>query len=385
MKNYQFLQQKYVVNTYVNRGVTFTKGDGMYLFDENGQKYLDMMSNYGVNIFGYNDKEITKQLTLQLQKLTTLHGSFNNDKRAEASELLIKRCGTSYQYVYWSNSGAEANEAALKFAVITTGKKKIITCENAYHGKTLGTLSVTAGEKYRKPFLPLLWNVVFIKHNNIQALEKAIDKNTAAFIVEPIQGEGGIYVPDKNYLAKVREVCNKHGVLLIIDEIQTGMGRTGSLLSIQKTNVEADILTLGKGLAGGIPVGATLINQKIGNSIFKGLHTSTFGGNPLACAGVMATLNKIDSRLLKHVTEMGSYFIKKLKSIKSSSILDVRGQGLMIGVDVKEDRNGLLKKLQGEKILAIPAGDTVVRFLPPFIVEKKHIDETVNKFRQILS
>ncbi|MEK7177941.1 MAG: aspartate aminotransferase family protein [Patescibacteria group bacterium] len=384
MKNYQFLQQKYLVNTYVNRGVTFVRGEGIYLYDELGNKYLDMMSNYGVNIFGHVNKEITDQITKQLKTLTTLHGSFNNDTRAEASELLIKRCGPSYKFVYWSNSGAEANEAALKFAVATTGKKKIIACENGYHGKTLGTLSVTAGEKYRKPFLPLLWNVVFIKHDSIQALEKVIDKNTAAFIVEPIQGEGGIYVPDKNYLKKVREICNKYGVLLIVDEIQTGMGRTGSLLSIQKTGIEADILTLGKGLAGGIPVGATLVNQKIGNAIFKGLHTSTFGGNPLACAGVMATLNKIDNRLLKHVGEIGSYFIKELKTIKSSSILDVRGQGLMIGVEVKEDRNGLLKKLQGEKILAIPAGETVVRFLPPFIVEKKHIDLVVKTLKKIL-
>ncbi|PIY68797.1 aspartate aminotransferase family protein [Candidatus Roizmanbacteria bacterium CG_4_10_14_0_8_um_filter_39_9] len=385
MKNYQYLQQKYLVNTYVNRGITFVKGDGVYLIDENGEKYLDMMSNYGVNIFGHVDREITDQITNQLNALTTLHGSFNNDMRADASELLIKRCGPSYKFVYWSNSGAEANEAALKFAVATSGKKKIIACTNAYHGKTLGTLSVTAGEKYRKPFLPLLWEVVFIKHNDISALKKAMDKNTAAFIVEPIQGEGGIYVPNNTYLTNVREMCSKHDVLLIIDEIQTGMGRTGALLSSQKTRVQADILTMGKGLAGGIPVGATLVNQKVGNAIFKGLHTSTFGGNPLACAGVKATLNKIDEKLLEHVTEIGSYFIKELKSIKSSLIIDVRGQGLMIGVEVKEDRNGILKKLQSKKILAIPAGDTVVRFLPPFIVEKKHIDETVSKFKHILS
>ena len=384
MKNYQFLQQKYLVNTYVNRGVTFVKGEVVYLFDENGEKYLDMMSNYGVNIFGYLDKEITSKLILQLQKLTTLHGSFNNDKRAEASELLIKRSGSSYKYVYWSNSGAEANEAALKFAVATTGKKKIIACENAYHGKTLGALSITAGEKYRKPFLPLLWDIVFIKHNNIQALEKAINEKTAAFIVEPIQGEGGIYVPDKNYLTKVKEICNKYDVLLIVDEIQTGMGRTGTLLSIQKIGIESDILTLGKGLAGGIPVGATIVNQKVGNAIFKGLHTSTFGGNPLACAGTIATLNKIDHRLLKHVTDIGKYFIKELKSIKSSSILDVRGQGLMIGVEVKENRNVILKKLQEEKILAIPAGEMVVRFLPPYIIEKKHVDLVINVLKKVL-
>ncbi|OGH36632.1 MAG: hypothetical protein A2959_03435 [Candidatus Levybacteria bacterium RIFCSPLOWO2_01_FULL_38_23] len=384
MKNYQFLQQKYQVNTYVNRGVTFIKGKGIYLFDENNNRYLDMMSNYGVNIFGYADAVITKTLTLQLNKLTTLHGSFSNDKRAEASFDLIKKCGFSYSHVYWSNSGAEANEAALKFAVTATGKRRIVACDHSYHGKTLGALSVTAGEKYRKPFLPLLWDVVFIPYNNSIALEKIIDKNTAAFIVEPIQGEGGIYVPDQNYLKKVRKICNKYGILLIIDEIQTGMGRTGEFLSTQKIKVEADILTLGKGLAGGIPVGATLVNQRVGSIMFKGLHTSTFGGNPLACAGVIAALNKLDKTMLDHVKKVGSYFITELKKIRSSLITAVRGEGLMIGLEIKGNRNDLLKKLQSEKILAIPAGDTVVRFLPPYIVEKKHIDEVVFKLKKIL-
>ena len=384
MKNYQVLQQKYIVNTYVNRGVTFVRGEGAYLYDEVGNKYLDMMSNYGVSIFGHADKEITDQLKQQLGMMTTLHGSFNNDKRSEASELLIKRAGQTYTNVYWCNSGTEANEAALKFAVAATGKKKIITCDHGYHGKTLGALSVTYGEKYRKPFLPLLWHVEFIPHDDLEALKKTIDKDTAAFIVEPIQGEGGIYVPNKNYLKKVRQICDERGVILIIDEVQTGMGRTGSLLCSQQSGIEADILTLGKGLAGGIPVGATLINSKSSAVIFKGLHTSTCGGNPLASAGVITTLNKINDQILKHVTEMGSYFIKKLKKIKSSSILGVRGQGLMIGLDVKIDRNNLLKKLQGEKILAIPAGDTVVRFLPPFIVEKKHIDLVIKVLKKQL-
>jgi len=384
MKNYQFLQQKYIVNTYVNRGVTFVKGQGVYLYDEVGNKYLDMMSNYGVSIFGHADEEITGQLERQLRLITTLHGSFNNDKRSEAAEMLIKRSGQTYANVYWCNSGAEANEAALKFAVASTGKKKIITCDHGYHGKTLGALSVTYGEKYRKPFLPLLWHVEFIPHDDLEALKKTIDKDTAAFIVEPIQGEGGIYVPNKNYLKKVRQMCDERGVILIIDEVQTGMGRTGSLLCSQQSGIEADILTLGKGLAGGIPVGATLINNKISAVIFKGLHTSTFGGNPLASAGIIATLNKINDQILKHVTEIGSYFIKELKKIKSSSILGVRGQGLMIGLDVKIDRNNLLKKLQGEKILAIPAGDTVVRFLPPLIIEKKHVDLVISVLKKVL-
>ena len=328
--------------------------------------------------------QITASLSEQLTKITTLHGSFNNDTRALASEMLIKKSGEAYSHVYWSNSGSEANEAALKFAVLASGKKKIISCNNGYHGKTLGALSVTSGEKYRAPFLPLMWDVVFIEYNNVQALENAIDTNTAAFIVEPIQGEAGIYIPSPDYLQKVRELCDKHNVILIIDEIQTGVGRTGSFLSIQKYGINADILTLGKGLAGGIPVGATLVNQKIGNSLFKGLHTSTFGGNPVTCAGAIATLQKLDEALYASTSQLGTYFVNGLRSIKSPIILAVRGSGLMIGVEVKENRNTLLKKLQELNILAIPAGDAVVRFLPPYIIEKKHIDETVSKFTKVL-
>ncbi|PIV70787.1 hypothetical protein COW57_03345, partial [Candidatus Roizmanbacteria bacterium CG17_big_fil_post_rev_8_21_14_2_50_39_7] len=208
--------------------------------------------------------------------------------------------------------------------------------------------------------------------------------NTAAFIVEPIQGEGGIYPPSESYLQQVRKICTKKGILLIVDEIQTGMGRTGSLLSIQKSGIEADILTLGKGLAGGIPVGATVINQKVGSAIFKGLHTSTFGGNPLACAGVIATLHKLTPQLLEHVDQMGTYFIEKLSGIKSPNIIAVRGRGLMIGVEVKENRNDYLKKLQQVKILAIPAGDTVIRFLPPYIIGKEHIDLVVAELEKII-
>lgn len=385
MKNYQFLQQKYLVNTYVNRGIVLVKGDGMYLIDEHGDTYLDMMSNYGVNIFGHSNNDIVQQLCEQLHRLTTLHGSFVNDIRAEASELLVKRCGPSYKSVYWSNSGTEANEAALKFAIMSTGKKKIIACENAYHGKTFGALSVTAGEKYRKPFLPLLWDVVFIKYNDIRALEDNIDTNTAACIIEPIQGEGGIHIPHNDYLKKVRKICNRYGSLLIIDEIQTGIGRTGSFLSIHKQNIEADILTLGKGLAGGIPVGATLVHETVSNVISKGLHTSTFGGNPLACAGVIAILNKLDDEMLKQVREIGSYFIHELQSIKTKRIVNVRGEGLMIGIDILGDRNDILKNMQEKRILVIPSGETMVRFLPPYIVEKKHIDTAIDTLINIIA
>lgn len=386
MEDYGYLQQKYVVNTYVDRQITLVKGRGVFLFDEKGQKYLDLMSNYGVSIFGYNHPAIVKSLTTQLKLLTTLHGSFNNNVRAKASQSLSQRCGEKYSQVYWSNSGAEAIEAALKFAILATGKRKFIVCDNGYHGKTLGALSATAGEKYKKPFKPLLWKFLTIPFDDIHALQNAINADTAGFIVEPIQGEGGIFMPKPGYLKEVQGICNKNGVLLIVDEIQTGVGRTGEFIATQKEKVFADILCLGKGLAGGIPVGATIVNRQVASAIPKHIHTSTFGGNPLACAGVLTTLKLLNSKHLERITKTGGYFLEKLLILQSQYITQVRGSGLMLGLALKENkRDWLLKLLQKEKILAIPAGENVVRFLPPYIIEKRHIDFAIEKLKKIFS
>lgn len=384
MKDFQYLAQKYIVRTYANRGLVLEKGKGMYLYDQNNVKYLDLMSNYGVNIFGHSHPVIIKALSSQLNRLVTLHGSFINQVRAEASEMLIKKCGENYESLYWSNSGAEAIEAALKFAVLTTGKKKFIACKHGYHGKTLGSLSATSGDKYRKPFEPLLWQFSHVEYNNLNDLEKNINSDIAAFVVEPVQGEGGIIVPNNSYLKKVREICQKKGALLIIDEIQSGCGRTGAFLASEKIGVSSDILCLGKGLAGGIPVGATVVSKEIALKIPKGIHTSTFGGNPLACAGVVSVLNLLDKKRLLHIEAMGEYFISLLRKIKSDNVVEVRGTGLMIGIEVRERRDDLLKRLQQNKVLAIPGGEGVVRFLPPFIIEKKEIKIAVSVLKEIL-
>lgn len=384
MKNYLFLQQQFVVNTYVNRGLTLVKGEGVYLYDEKGNKYLDLMSNYGVNILGHSHPKITKRLTDQLSKLTVLHGSFTGDTRAEAAFQLVKKCGGQLAQVYFSNSGAEAVEAALKFSVLATSKKKFIAAVHSYHGKTMGALSATYGDKYKKMFAPLLWNFEFVEHGNIKSLEKNIDHDVAAFIVEPIQGEGGIYTPPADYLQKVREICDKHNILLILDEIQTGCGRTGTFLASHQSKINYDILCLGKGLAGGLPVGATLVSKEIAAKIPKQIHTSTFGGNPLSCAGIVVTLGLLNDEMMKHVKETGEYFISQLKTIQSPIVTDVRGQGLMIGLEIKDKRNEILKQLQLKNILAIPAGENVVRFLPPFIIQKKQIDEAVKVLKQII-
>ena len=382
--DHNFLQQKYVLNTYVNRGLTLVRGKGVFLYSEDGGRYLDLMGNYGVNIFGHGHPKLTKALKLQLKRLTILHGSFSNDVRAEASEALVKRCGENYARVYWSNSGAEAVEAALKFAVLATGKRRFIACENGYHGKTLGALSATGGDKYKKQFEPLLWEFARVPFDDIEALEKAIDAETAAFIIEPVQGEGGVLIPAEDYLSKAREICSRRGILLVIDEIQTGAGRTGRFLVSE--GVPADIICLGKGLAGGLPVGATLVSEKVAQSVPRHMHTSTFGGNPLACAGVIATLNLLDEKLMARVAEVGRYFGEELAALRSGLISEIRGRGLMFGLTIKDNkRDKVLQLLQKERILAIPAGDDVVRLLPPLILEKKHVDLGVGALKKVLS
>jgi len=385
MKDYKFMQQKYLVNAYPNRGLTFVSGDGAYLIDTSGERYLDLMTNYGVNIFGYNPSSINEKLIHQLTTLSVLHGSFNNDARAQAAMRLVKRCGGGLSHVYFSNSGAEAIEAALKFAVLATGRKKFIACRNGFHGKTLGALSVTSGETYREPFEPLLWSFQTIDYDDTTHLETAVDDDTAAILVEPIQGEGGINIPGTGYLKKVKEICASRNILMIIDEIQTGNGRTGHFLASEQEGLSYDILCLGKGLAGGLPVGATLVSPNISEKIPKGIHTSTFGGNPLASTGILATLDLLTDDLLNHTQKTGEYFLDRLRSIQSAIISEIRGRGLMIGMEVKGKRDKILQSLQRERILAAPAAQNVIRFLPPYIIDRKHVDQVTETLERVLS
>jgi acetylornithine/LysW-gamma-L-lysine aminotransferase len=385
MVDYSLLQRKYVVGTYVNRGLTFVAGDGVHLKDASGTAYLDLMSNYGVNIFGYGHPAIVERLTDQIRTLTTLHGSFANNRRADAARRLTARCGGGLAQVFFSNSGSEANEAALKFAVLATGRRRFVACRGGYHGKTLGALSATDGRKFRAAFEPLIWDVVFVPYGDLGALEAAVDGATAGFIVEPILGEGGVVVPEPGFLKRASEICRAKGALLLIDEVQTGAGRTGDFLASESEGIAYDIVTLGKGLACGIPVGATLVSREVGGRIPRSSHTSTFGGNPLAAAGILAALDLLDEAMAAHVRETGEHFRTGLQAIGSGEITAVRGRGLMIGAEVRARRDEILKRLQDEKILAIPAGESVVRFLPPYVIQKHHIDEALGKLAGILS
>lgn len=376
----------YLVASYPNRGITLVEAEGIYLIDLEGNKYLDLGSNYGVNILGYKHPAITKALSQQLNLLINLHGSFGSDVRRVSAKKLIEICGGKLSKVFFSNSGAEAIEAALKFTRLATGKSHFITMQNGYHGKTLGALSATSGEKYRNPFLPLLWDFTPVPFGNFELLQKAIKENTAAIITEPIQGEGGIKLSPKKYFGQLQRFCDENKILLIVDEIQSGMGRTGTFLACEQFALTPDILCLGKGLAGGIPVGATLVTESIAQKIPLHIHTTTFGGNPLACAGIIATLKEFENAdIYSHIKEMGNYLLAQLQKIKHPKIVDARGIGLMLALELTENATWVLKALQQKHIIAIPAGSNIIRFLPPFVITKKDIDTVITALSEIFN
>jgi acetylornithine/LysW-gamma-L-lysine aminotransferase len=379
MSNFAAIEKHFIVNSYPYRGLTLVKGDGVHLYDDSGNEYLDCLTNYGVSIFGYNHPTITAALVSQLKTLPSLHGSFVSDVRAEAAKKLVNMAGGNLAQVYFSSSGAEAVEAAIKFAWRHTGKTKIISTRGGYHGKTLGSLSATSEAKYRRNLEDKLVKFNFVPFGDLDALKKELTSSVAAVILEPIQGESGIIVPPPGYLAAAAKLTKKMGCLLIIDEIQTGLGRTGSFLASGQEEIKPDIVCLGKGLAGGIPVGATLVTKDIAAGIPKSWQTSTFGGNPLAAAGILATLDLLTAKQLKQNEQTGSWFIEQLSAINHPRIVSVRGRGFMVGVEVAGNRNQVLKNLQRQGVLAGPAGDQVVRFLPPYIITKTQLRIVVKK------
>jgi acetylornithine/succinyldiaminopimelate/putrescine aminotransferase len=372
-----------LLDLYPNRGIRFVRGEGAYLEASDGRRYLDLMTNYGVSILGHGHPALTAALSAQLQALPTLHGSFASDVRVKASVALARRLPMESPAVCWSNSGTESVEVAIKFAAVASRRKRFVACRNGFHGKTLGALSANGTEKYRAPFEPLLWDFEHVEYGDADALRGALNDTTAAVIVEPIQGEAGVCLPPPGYLKEVRRLASEAGVLLIMDEIQTGCGRTGSFLGCEHEQVAPDIVCLGKGLGGGIPVGATAVSGSIAARLERGVHTSTFGGNPLACAGALAILQFLTPDVMCDVWRLGDGFMARLRDVLPSSA-SVRGRGLMIGVEVQGRRDEALKGLQREGILAIPAGSDVVRFLPPYVVSPQDLDRAAEVLGSLL-
>ncbi len=396
----QAIQQKNLVSTYPNRGLTFVEGGGAYLTDSKGEKYLDMMSNFGVNILGHSHPKIVEAIKVQAEKLMNIHSSFANDTRANATQKLISKMGKlglkNLKRVYWSNSGAETVEAGIKFAILKTGKSKFLVPKNDYHGKTMGALSFSTSndDKYQNGFRGLLLDTDFFEFGNLEDFKAKIESGDyAGVVLEPIQGEGGIVIPEENFLVEVSKLCKQKGVLLLVDEVQTGVGRTGSFLNVEKyveAGFECDILFLSKALGGGMPVGATIISEEVNGAIPKGVHTSTFGGNPLSLAGVLATLEIFeDPEILEKINQISKYLETKLNTLKdnfSDQILEFRIEGLMVAIDLEEKIDALdfMKKIQAEGVLTAPTSGNAVRLLPPMVITEENVDFFASAFEKVL-
>ena len=377
------IETKHSAGTYVKQPFVIVRGQGASLFDADGVEYLDCASGHGVANLGHAHPKVAEAIYKQASTLITLFETFPNDQRAE----LMKRLTSvidGLDRVFLCNSGTEAVEAALKFARISTGRKNIVAAMRAFHGRTYGSLSATFNKKYREGFDPLVPGFSHVAYNNIDALDKAVNEETAAVILEVVQGEGGVYPASTEYIQTARRICDERGVLLIIDEIQTGFGRTGKMFAIEHFGVVPDLLTCAKSLAGGMPMGAVLIGQKLKN-LTPGIHGSTFGGNPLACAAAVAALTVIEEEDLPgQAMSKGAYLMDKLKKIESPNIREVRGVGLMIGIEMKQKVAPYIKALQEKKIIALNAGMTVIRLLPPLVITHEQIDHLVDVLTEVL-
>lgn len=378
------IENRHTSGVYAKQTLTIVRGQGASLFDADDVEYLDCASGHGVANLGHAHPKIAEALYKQASTLITLFESFPNDQRAILMTKLTALV-PRLDRVFFCNSGTESVEAAFKFARISTGRKHIVAAMRAFHGRTYGSLSATFNKKYREGFEPLVPGFTHVPYNNIEALDKAITNETAAVILEVVQGEGGVYPANPEYIQAARQICDERGALLIVDEIQTGFGRTGKMFAIEHFGIIPDLLACAKSLAGGVPMGALLIGQNVKN-LTPGVHGSTFGGNPLSCAAANAALDVIkEEDLPGQAAAKGAYLLDKLKQIESPNIREVRGMGLMVGIELKHKVAPYLKALQEKKIIALNAGMTVIRLLPPLVITYEQIDILVNALTEVLA
>jgi acetylornithine/LysW-gamma-L-lysine aminotransferase len=381
--NTRELEQTHELAVYPRRDIVLVRGKGARLYDEKGNEYIDCTSNVGVSNIGHGNEAVARAVHEQYLELGNCYSMFYNPVRARLAEKLVAIAPGSLNKVFFCNSGAEAIEAALKFARAGTGRKEIIACMRGFHGKTMGALAATWGPEYQKPFAPMMPGIKHVPYNNIAKLEAALADDTAAVLLEPVQGEGGVRVGQKQYFEKVRDLCDANNVLLIMDEVQTGFGRTGTMFACEQF-VVPDILCLAKAIAGGLPMGAVLCSAKIKVPVKS--HTSTFGGNPTTCAAALASLKVIETEeLVEHAKILGTYFQSELRQIESKKIREIRGLGLMIGIELKEKAGPYVQKLMEQGVIALLAGATVIRLLPPLVISKEEIDTVVTVLKDILS
>jgi acetylornithine/LysW-gamma-L-lysine aminotransferase len=376
-----------MASTYWKRPLVITHGIGANLWDAEGRKYLDCTSNYGVAITGHCHPRVVEAIRNQAGLLLSCHGTFYNESRSGLLERLSAIAPESLSRAFLSNSGTEAIEFAFKLARRSTEKTGIVSMMGAFHGKTMGALSATWNKKYRTPFMPLVPGFKHIPYGRLERVEAAIDDETAAIIAEPIQGESGINVPPDDFLPGLRDICDDKGVLLILDEIQTGFGRTGDMFACQHYGIEPDIMCLAKAVASGLPMGATMATEEVMSKLKMGDHSSTFGGGPVACAAACATIDVLrNERLPEKARENGDYMLSRLKELEERYriVREARGRGFMLGLELRFDVLNVIMGALERGVLFLDAGRNVVRMLPPLIIDRDEIDRAVMVLDEVL-
>jgi acetylornithine/N-succinyldiaminopimelate aminotransferase len=383
----------YILQTYVKPDFVVERGEGVYLFDTAGRRYLDFVAGIAVNALGYGDPEVTQAIADQAARLIHVSNLYHTAPAGELARMLVES-SPPFDRAFFGNSGAEVIEGAIKFArryardKFGEGKSTIIAFDGSFHGRTMGAVAVTAREKYREPFMPVMPGVRFAEYNNSASLEAAMGDDVCAVLLEPVQGEGGLRTASDAFLRAARELCDRHGALLIFDEIQSGMGRTGALWAHEPSGVRPDMMTVAKPLAGGLPIGAVLLTQAIADTIHVGDHGTTFGGNPLATAVGAVVFRRIsDPAFLARVREVSSYLDESLQDLAADlpdTILELRGRGLMRGLRIAGSAGAVREAVQVRGLLVATAGDDVLRLLPPLIIEPRHVDESMAALRQVL-
>ncbi|MCL4247281.1 MAG: acetylornithine/succinylornithine family transaminase [Anaerolineae bacterium] len=363
------LEEAHSSGAYLKRDLAIARGQGARLFDAEGRAYIDCASGQGSANLGHGHPAVLAALRAQMDELMVCPEMFHNPVRARYQAALCR--AAQMPRVFLCNSGAEANEAAIKFARLATGRTGIVSTMRGFHGRTLGALSTTWEKTYRKPFDPLIPGVTFVPYNNIERLAAAVTDETAAIILEPVQGEGGVHPAQEGYLQAVQALARERGALLIVDEVQTGFGRTGYLFAHEHDGILPDLLTVAKSMGGGIPMGACLIGERVG-ALTPASHGSTFGGNPLACAGGLAVLETLEnSDLIARARDLGAQLLAHFRArLPEHAVREVRGRGLMIGIELRGKVAPVLRELQARGVIALPAGSTVLRLLPPLIIEE---------------
>ncbi len=381
----QELEQQRASGVYPKRDLTLARGKDATLWDDQGRAYIDCASNQGVSTLGHANEAVARAIYEQASTLLNCSEIFYNDQRARFQEALASVLPAGLRRIFLCNSGAEAIEAAIKFARLSTGRPNVVEAVRGFNGRTLGALSATYEPKYRDPFKPLVPGFSHVPYNHLDALAEAVTSETAAVVLEPVQGEGGVHPGTAEFLRGAREVCDRHGALLILDEVQTGFGRTGKWFAAEHTGVAPDLLAMGKAIGGGVPMGGVGIADSVKN-LAPGTHGSTFGGNPLACAAASAALAEMKRLDVPRLAaEKGAYFMERLEEINAPVIREVRGLGLLIGVELKTKVAPYLRALQAEGVIALPAGLNVLRFLPPAVITREQIDAVIEKTAKALT